>query len=105
MATSLLKSFIEVINPAAAKAGKKARDSQGQKAERRPWPQASQAVPQAEPPSKSVLEVRSSRTDPSGDDVDQGAMQVQAAESENALEVSGEEIPSQELADQIAVRR
>ena len=32
-------------------------------------------------------------------------MWVQAAESENVLEVSGEEIPSLELADQIAVCR
>ena len=32
-------------------------------------------------------------------------MQEQAAEGENVLEVSGEEIPSMELADQIAIRR
>ena len=29
MATSLLKSFIEVVNPAAAKAGKNGREPQG----------------------------------------------------------------------------
>ena len=78
MATSLLKSFIKVVNPAAAKAGKKAQDPQGRKAERKLWPQAGQAVPHAELSSKSVLEV---------------------------LEVSGEEIPSLELADQIAFCR
>ena len=105
MATSLLKSFIEAVNPAAAKAGKKARDPQGHKAERKLQPQAGQAVPQAEPSLKAVLEVRSSRTDPSGDDVGQGAMWVPVAEGENVLEVSGEEIPSLELADQIAVCR
>ena len=54
---------------------------------------------------KSVLEVCSSQTDPSGDDVGPGAVRVQVAESENVLEVSGEEIPSLELADQIAVCR
>ena len=32
-------------------------------------------------------------------------MGCQSAESENVLEVSGEEIPSLELADQIAVHR
>ena len=32
-------------------------------------------------------------------------MQEQVAEDENILEVSGEEIPSMELADQIAIRR
>ena len=105
MATSLLKSFIEVVNPAAAKAGKKAGDPQGHKAERRMWSQAGQAAPQTELSSKSVLEVWSSQTDQPGDDVSQGAMQVQAVESENVLEVSGEEIPSLELADQIAVHR
>ena len=32
-------------------------------------------------------------------------MQEQVAEGENVLEVSGEEIPSMELADQIAIHR
>ena len=105
MATSLLKSFIEAVNHAAAKAGKKAQDPKDHKAERKPWPQAGQAVPQAELSSKAVLEVRSSRTDPSGDDVAQGAMWVPVVESENVLEVSGEEIPSLELSDQITVHR
>ena len=68
-------------------------------------PQAGQAASQAEPSSKSVLEVQSSRTDQPGDDVGPGTMWVQAAESENVLEVSGEEIPSLELADQIAVHK
>ena len=105
MATSLLKSFIEAVNPAAVKAVKKVRDPQGHKDERKTWSQAGQAVLQAELPSKSVLEVQSSQTDQPGDDVGQGTMWVQSAESENVLEVSGEEIPSLELADQIAVRR
>ena len=73
MATSFLKSFIEAINPAVAKVGKKAQDPQGCKAERKLQPQADQAVPQAEPSLKSVLEVRSPQTDPSGDDVGPGS--------------------------------
>ena len=67
--------------------------------------QVGQAATQAEPSSKSVLEVWSSQIDQPGDDVDQGAVRVQAVESGNVLEVSGEEIPSLELADQIAVCR
>ena len=105
MATSLLKSFIKVVNPTVAKAGKKVRDPQGHKAERKIWPQAGQAVLQAEPSSKSVLEVWSSQTDQPGDDVDPATVWAKAVESENVLEVSGEEIPSLELADQIAVHR
>ena len=105
MATSLLKSFIEAVNPVAGKAGKKVQDPQGHKTERRTWLQVSQAVPQAEPSSKSFLEVRSSQIDQPSDDVGQRAVQVQAAEGKNVLEISGEEIPSLELADQIAVRR
>ena len=58
-----------------------------------------------DPTSKSVLEVWSTKIDQLGDDVGQGAMQVQAVEGQNVLEVSGEEIPSLELADQIAVHK
>ena len=105
MATSLLKSFIEAVNPAAGQAAKKAWVPQGHKTERKMWSQAAQVAPPTEPASKSVLEVRSSQTDWPGDVVDQGAMRVQATESENVLEVSGEEVPSLELADQIAVCR
>ena len=101
MATSLLKSFIEVVNPAVGQAGKKACDSQGRKIERG----VAQAAPQVDPTSKSVLEVWSGQIKQPGDDVGQGAMRVQAEESENVLEVSGEKTPSLELADQIAVRR
>ena len=68
-------------------------------------PQAAQAAPPAELPSKAILEVQSSWTDQPSDDVGPGSVQVQAAESENVLEVSEEEIPSLELADQIAVCR
>ena len=53
MTTSLLKSFIEAVNPVAGKAGKKAQDPQGCKTERKnPWSQVGQAAPQAEPSSK-----------------------------------------------------
>ena len=37
--------------------------------------------------------------------MDQGAVREQVTGSEDVLEVSGEEIPSLELADQIAVHR
>ena len=67
--------------------------------------QVAQAAPQVDPTSKSVLEVWSTKINQPGDDVGQGAIQVQAVEGENVLEVSGEEIPSLELADQIAVRK
>ena len=63
MATSLLKSFIEVVNPAAGQAGKKMRDPQGRKAERKMRPQAGQTSPQVEPTSKAVLEVQSAQVD------------------------------------------
>ena len=76
MATSLLKSFIEVVNPAAGQAGKKACDPQGCKIERRTCSQVAQAAPQVDPTSKSVLEVQSTKMDQPSDDVGQGAMRV-----------------------------
>ena len=91
MATSLLKSFIEAVNPAVRQAAKKAWDPQGHNTERKTWSQATQVAPPAELSSKSVLEVQSSRTDQHGDDVGPGTMWVQVAEIENVLEVSGEE--------------
>ena len=105
MAMSLLKSFIEVVNPAVGQAGKKVHDPQGHKIERRMRSQVAQAALQVDPTSKSVLEVQSTKIDQPIDDVGQGAMWVQAVEGENVLEVSGEEIPSLELADQIAVHK
>ena len=65
-------------------------------------PPAAQDAPSTEPSSKAVLESRSSGPK---DVVDQGAVWEQVTESEDALEVSEEEIPAQELADQIAVHR
>ena len=100
MATSLLKSFIEAVNPAAGQAAKKVRKTLKVARLRGECnPQAAQVAPSVEPSSKSVLEVQSSQTDQPGDDVGPGTIRVQAAESENVLEVSGEEIPSLELAD------
>ena len=55
-----------------------------------------------EPTSKATLEGRSSRPEIV---VVPEVMQEQVVEGENVLEVSGEEIPSMELADQIAVHR
>ena len=104
MATSLLKSFMEAVNPAVGQAAKKACDPQGRKADRRMWPQAAPSVPEADLTSKLALETRTP-TVAQPDDVGQGAMQEQVVEGENVLEISGEEIPSMELADQIAVCR
>ena len=78
MATSFLKSFMEVVNPAAGKAAKKVQDPQGHKTERRTRSEVV-VVPQA--------------------------MQGPPVDDENVLEVSGEEIPPMELADQIVVCR
>ena len=62
-----------------------------------------QSLLQADPTSKSVLEIQLTNVDQPDDDAAQGTMWDQVVEGENALEVSGEEIPSLELADQIAV--
>ena len=101
MATSLLKSFIEVVNPAVVKAGKRARDPPSHKAERKSMPQAGQAVLQAEPSLKQFLRFIHHELVL----LVMMWVKVPAAEGENVLEVSGEEIPSLELADQIAVCR
>ena len=39
MATSFLKSFMEVVNPAASKAARKAQDPQGHKTKRKTQPE------------------------------------------------------------------
>ena len=52
--------------------------------------------------SKATLERQSTRPEIV---VVPEAVQEQVAEGENVLEVSGEEIPSMELADQIAIHR
>ena len=102
MATSLLKSFIEAVNPAVGKAAKKVWDPQGHKTERKMQPWAAQDAPSTEPSSKGVLESQSSRPE---NVVDQGAVREWVVEGEDVLEVSGEEFPSLELADQIAICR
>ena len=102
MATSLLKSFIEAVNPAVGKVAKKAQDPQGRKTERKMQPQAASDALSKEPPSKGVLESQSSQPE---NVVDQGAVWERVTEGEDVLEVSEEEFPSLELADQIAVCR
>ena len=102
MATSFLKSFIEVVNPVAGKAAKRVWDPQGRKTERRTRPQTAPDAPLMEPSSKATLERWSSRPEIV---VVPEAVQVQVVEGENVMEVSGEEVPSLELADQIVVRR
>ena len=102
MATSFLKSFIEAVNPVVGKAAKRVWDPQGHKTERRMWPQTAPDAPLTEPSSKAILERQSSWPEIV---VVPEAMQEQVAEGENVLEVSGEEVPSLELADQIAICR
>ena len=65
--------------------------------------QVAQPLLQADPTSKLVLESWPTNLNQPDDDADQGTMWDQAVEGENVLEVSREEIPSLELADQIAV--
>ena len=59
MATSLLKSFIEAVTPAAGQAAKKANGPQGHKTDRRAQPHAIPSVLEADPSSKSALETQS----------------------------------------------
>ena len=105
MATSLLKSFIEVVNPVVGQAAKKACDPPGHKTDRKMRSQMAQSLPQANPTSKSVLEIQLTNVDQPNDDAGQETMWDQAVQGENVLEVSGEEIPSLELTDQIAVHK
>ena len=102
IATSFLKSFIEAVNWAAGKAAKRMWDPQGRKTKRRSWPEAAPDALLMELSSKVILEERSSWPEIV---VVPEAMQEQVAEGENVLEVSGEEVPSLELAEQIAVCR
>ena len=102
MATSFLKSFMEAVNPVVGKAAKKMWDPQGCKTERRTWSEAAPNALLAELTSKEALEGQSIWPEII---VVPQAMQELLADGENALEVSGEEIPSMELADQIAICR
>ena len=100
MATSFLKSFMEAVNPVVGKAAKRACDPQGRKIERRMRSEAD--APLMRPAMKATLEEQSMQPEIV---VVPPAKQEQLVEGENVLEVSGEEIPSRELADQIAIRR
>ena len=66
------------------------------------WSEAALDAPSTEPTTKAILEGRLTRLEIV---VVPQAVQELLADDENVLEVSGEEIPSMELADQIAVRR
>ena len=99
MATFFLKSFMEAVNPAAGKVVKKPRDPQGHKTERRTWPEA---APNAllEFTSKEALEEWLTQLEIV---VVPQAMQEPQVDNEDALDVSGEEVPPGELAEQIVV--
>ena len=66
------------------------------------WPQAAPDAPSMELSSKAILEEQSSWPEIV---VVPEAMQEQVVEGENVLEVFGEEDPSLELAEQIAIHR
>ena len=102
MATSFLKSFMEVVNQVVGKAAKRARDPQSCKTVRKTRPQSALDAPLTELTSKATLEGWSSQPEIV---VVPEVVQEQVAKGENVLEVSGEEIPSMELADQIAIHR
>ena len=103
MATSFLNSFMEAVNPVAGESCEKGvRPSGLHKTERRTQPQSAPDAPLMELTSKATLEGWSSRPEIV---VVPEAVQEQVTEGENVLEVSGEEIPSMELADQIAICR
>ena len=99
MATSFLKSFMEVVNPTAGKAAQKARDPQGCKTEMRMHPEA---APNAllEMTSKEALEERSSQSEIV---VVPQVMQEPQVGDEDILDVSGEEVPPEELPEWIIV--
>ena len=102
MATSFLKSFMEAVNPAVGKAAKKTWDPQGHKTERRMRSEAASNALLAELSSKEALEARSIQPEII---VVSQAVQEPLVDDENVPEVSGEEIPPMELADQIVVHR
>ena len=62
MATSFLKSFMEVVNPVAGKAAKRARDPQGHKNERRMRSEAALDALSMGPTMKATLEGWSTQT-------------------------------------------
>ena len=70
MATSLFKSF---VNPGAGQPAKRVSDPQGHKTDRRMWFQTARSVPELDPASKSILEVRPTNIVQS-DDVGQETM-------------------------------
>ena len=102
MATSFLKSSLRQSILQRGKLQKRARDPQGRKTGRRTRPEAAPDAPLMESSSNAILEERSTQPEIV---VVPEAVQEQVAEGENVLEVSGEKIPSMELADQIAICR
>ena len=101
MAHSFLKSFMEAVNPAAGKAAQKVQDPQGCKTERRTHPEAaSNAL--LEMTSKEALEEQSTRPEIV---VVPQVMQVPQVDDEDILDVSGEEVPPEELPEWIIVHR
>ena len=102
MATSFLKSFMEVVNLAVGRDAKKMRYPQGCKTEGGMQSEPAPNALLAELSSKEALETWS--TQPEIIVVPQ-AMQEPPEDDENVLEISGELTEWMELADQIVVQR
>ena len=93
MATSFLKSFMEAVNPAAGKAAQKAWDPQGRKTERKTQPEGEANVLLSE-----ALKEQSSR--PEIIVVPQTEL-VSQMDDVNVLEIPAEEVPPEDLPEQI----
>ena len=89
MATSFLKSFMEVVNPAAGKAAQKVRDPQSHKTERKMQPEAETNVLLSE-----ALKDRSSR--PKIIVVPQ-TEQMPQMDDVNVLEIPAEDVSPKDL--------
>ena len=97
MATSFLKSFMEVVNPAAGKSAQKAWDPQGRKTERKTQPEAETNVLLSE-----ALEDWSSR--PEIIVVPQTEKMLQM-DNMNVLEIPAEEVSLEDLPEWIIICR
>ena len=89
MSTSFLKSFMEVVNPAAGKAAQKAHDPQSRKAERKTQPETETNVLLSE-----ALKDRSTRPEII---VVPQTEQVLQMDDVNVVEIPAEEVPPEDL--------
>ena len=97
MATSFLKSFMEVVNPAAGKAAQKAHDPQSHKTERKTQPEAEANVLLSE-----ALKEWSSRPEII---VVPLTVQMPQMDDVNVLEIPAEDVSPEDLLEWIIVQR